>query len=72
MSDIRQRNLEEMRRLLDTKELSSMTGVPERTFDQYAYQGRGPAFSKLGKHRRYRLEDVEAWINSNRHGGGDA
>ena len=58
-----------MKPLLDTSTLSAMTGIPERTFDQYAYQGKLPAFIKLGRHRRYRPEDVEAWLAANRHGG---
>lgn len=56
-------------KLLDTKTLSAETGIPERTFDQYAYLGKGPAFIKIGRHRRYRPEDVDAWLVANRHGG---
>jgi excisionase family DNA binding protein len=55
--------------LIDTVTLARRTGIPERTFDQYAYQGKGPAFIKIGRHRRYRPEDVDAWLESNRRGG---
>ncbi len=55
--------------LIDTRELSAMTQIPERTFDQYAYLGSGPAYIKIGRHRRYKMEDVEAWLESKRRGG---
>lgn len=59
-----------MQPLIDTATLSEQTGLPQRTFDQYAYLGKGgPAFIKIGRHRRYRPEDVEAWLESNRRGG---
>jgi excisionase family DNA binding protein len=37
-------------------------GVPLRTLDQWAYWGTGPAYSKIGRHRRYRWEDVERYV----------
>ena len=56
-------------KLLSKEDLEEQTGIPARTFDQYAYRGVGPAYVKLGRHRRYRPEDVEAWIDANRRGG---
>lgn len=58
-----------MERLLDSAELAGKVNVPERTLDQWAYLGKGPAFVKIGRHRRYREADVEAWLAANRHGG---
>lgn len=55
--------------LLDSRELSKRLGIPVRTTDQWAYLGKGPAFIKVGRYRRYRSEDVEAWLDANRHGG---
>jgi predicted site-specific integrase-resolvase len=43
--------------------------VPEQTLAQWRYLGKGPAFIKVGRHVRYRDEDVEAWLEANRHGG---
>ncbi len=50
--------------LKDTLKLDSV-----RTLDQWAYLGKGPAFVKVGRHRRYRTEDVERWLEANRRGG---
>lgn len=33
-----------------------------KTLDAWAYRGIGPKYVKVGKHRRYRPEDVQAWI----------
>ncbi|MGI9051049.1 MAG: helix-turn-helix transcriptional regulator [Ilumatobacteraceae bacterium] len=35
-----------------------------RTLDQWAYQGLGPRFVKVGRHRRYRPADVLAWLEA--------
>jgi len=59
-------------KLLSKEDLEVMTGIPARTFDQYAYRGIGPEYVKLGRHRRYRPEAVEAWVNANTHRVGDA
>ena len=59
-------------KLLTTQDLETMTGIPARTFDQYAYRGIGPEYVKLGRHRRYRPEAIEAWVNANTRGGPDA
>jgi hypothetical protein len=49
--------------------LSAMTGIPERTLDDWAYKGVGPPFVKAGSLRRYLMDDVYEWIAANRHGG---
>lgn len=58
--------------LLTSAEVSEWLGVPRRTLDQWAYLGRGPAYVKAGQARRYDQRDVQAWIDSQRHGGPDA
>ena len=58
-----------MKRMLSSSELSEMTQIPERTLDQWAYLRKGPAFVKIGRHRRYRESDVEAWLAASTHGG---
>ena len=55
--------------LLDTPRLAEELGVPQRTVDQWAYLGKGPAFIKVGRHRRYRRIDIDAWLDAHRHGG---
>ena len=58
-----------LRDLIDSPTLAQTLDIPERTLDQWAYLHKGPAFVRVGRHRRYRPEDVEAWIDANRHGG---
>lgn len=55
--------------LWDTPTTAAFLDVPEATLDQWAYRGRGPAFSKVGRFRRYRQHDVEAYVDANRRVG---
>jgi hypothetical protein len=56
--------------LMDTPTTAGYLNVPPATLDQWAYRGTGPKWSKVGRHRRYRLADVDAWLLEQR-GGGD-
>jgi hypothetical protein len=58
-----------MQRLMDSNELSELIVVPPRTLDSWAYRGIGPAYVRVGKYRRYRVEDVERWLADNVRGG---
>jgi excisionase family DNA binding protein len=51
-------------RLLSSAEVADLMQIPVRTLDQWAYLHRGPAFIRVGRYRRYRLTDVETWLNS--------
>ena len=57
--------------LLDSQQLAGELRIPRRTLDQWAYRKTGPAFIRVGRHRRYRRADVEAWLDSQTHGGGE-
>lgn len=46
-------------------DLSDRWGIPAPTLAGWRYQGKGPAFFRLGGHVRYRLEDVEAYEAAN-------
>lgn len=48
-------------RHLTPEDLAEREGVPVATIYQWNYRGGGPAFIKVGKHVRYRIEDVMAW-----------
>lgn len=50
--------------LLTPDEVSDYLGVPLGTLANWRYQGRGPAFVRLGRHVRYRATDVAEWISS--------
>lgn len=50
--------------LMNTKELAGYLGVAVSTIRQYRLDGKGPQYIKLGHLVRYRLFDVEAWLES--------
>ncbi len=59
-----------MTNLLTSEELAAMLGgIPVRTLDQWAYRKVGPSYVKCGRHRRYRPQDVERWLDSQTRGG---
>jgi len=51
-------------KLLNTKELAEYLGVAVSTIMQYRLDGRGPTYIKIGHLVRYRIEDVEAWLET--------
>lgn len=56
--------------LLSSKEVAKRLGVRPKTMDTWAYEGRGPDYTRMGRLRKYKRADVEAYIESNmvRHG----
>jgi len=56
------------RALATSSEVATFLGVPPKTLDQWAYQGIGPRWSKVGRYRRYRWADVEKWLDKNASG----
>lgn len=50
--------------LMSPEDVSAYLGVPEGTLANWRYQGRGPAFLRVGRHVRYRAEDVAEWIGA--------
>ena len=46
--------------------------VPLRTLDQWRYLGKGPRFIKVGRHVRYRRDDVDRWLDQQASGTPDA
>jgi excisionase family DNA binding protein len=53
----------ELRRLLSADEVAEFLGVPVRTLYQWRYKGAGPVGVRVGRHLRYRVTDIEAWID---------
>ncbi len=47
---------------LSHSETASYLGIPEATLYALEYKGTGPRSYKIGRHRKYRLTDIEAWI----------
>lgn len=52
-----------------TDDLSAFLSIPKPTLEKWRHQGDGPAYIRLGKHVRYRSEDVEAWLAAQQRGG---
>lgn len=52
-------------RLWTVEETSYYLGVPVATLYYWRCRGEGPAACKLGRHLRYRAEDVSAWVAAN-------
>ena len=50
--------------LLDEREVSIVTGVPQKTLQYWRFTGASfaPKFIKLGKRVYYRKEELEQWL----------
>jgi predicted DNA-binding transcriptional regulator AlpA len=51
------------RALAKPPEVAAFLGVPEKTLTQWRYLRKGPRWSPVGRHVRYRWEDVEKWLD---------
>ncbi len=51
-----------MDKLLTTNQLADYLGVAVSTILQYRATGTGPQYIKLGHLVRYRISDIEAWL----------
>lgn len=58
-------NSEQLDRLLSLRETAEYLGVTEHTIYQWRYQGTGPTGLKVGGRVRYRLSEIEAWLDAN-------
>lgn len=52
--------------LLKTKAAAKHLNQRERTLETWRYQGRGPVFHVIGRSIRYKLSDLNAYVNSGR------
>lgn len=53
-----------IRRLWTTEDVSAYLGIPVGTLYQWRCKGYGPPGKRMGKHVRYRPEDVREWVDS--------
>ncbi|MBV5337705.1 MAG: helix-turn-helix domain-containing protein [Deltaproteobacteria bacterium] len=51
--------------LVDEKRASELVGINLTTLQFFRRRGSGPAFVKLGRLIRYRIADIEDWIDKN-------
>lgn len=50
---------------------ASLIGVEKQTLSNWRCEGKGPKYVRLSANRVvYKLEDIEAWVNEYRVGGG--
>ncbi len=55
--------------MLDKIEAAALIGVKPRTLDRWSTENKGPVFRRVGRLRRYRLDDIERFISSRPTGG---
>jgi excisionase family DNA binding protein len=49
--------------LLSTQDLAEYLDIPLATLYAWRYRGDGPPSFRVGRHLRYRISDVEQWID---------
>lgn len=54
--------MELLDRLLTVEDLAKYLDVPVATIYAWRYRRQGPAGFRVGRHLRFRLSDVETWI----------
>lgn len=59
---------EERGDLLTRSEVARELKVPVATLAQWAYQGTGPTFYRIGRHVRYSLVELDRWLETRRAG----
>lgn len=52
-----------LERLIGPEEISERWGISIRTVYSWRATQKGPPAARIGKHLRYRLKDVEAWLD---------
>jgi predicted DNA-binding transcriptional regulator AlpA len=53
-------------RLWTIEEVSYFLGIPIATLYYWRTRREGPACSRVGRHLRYRIEDVTTWVEQHR------
>lgn len=50
--------------LLSADEVASFLSVPVKTLYQWRHKGTGPKGIRVGRHLRYRRQELDAWLDS--------
>lgn len=50
--------------LMTAEDLSTYLAIPLKTVYRWSYRGEGPRSLKVGRHLRYRAQDVDEWLQS--------
>jgi excisionase family DNA binding protein len=51
-------------KLLTQKEVAHQLGISERTLERHRVTGTGPRWARLGRLVRYRVSDLEQWVEA--------
>jgi len=54
---------------LSREEVAGRLKLPVKTLAQWASQGKGPRYSKIGRFARYKMSDLIEWENAQATGG---
>ncbi|SEC95136.1 DNA binding domain-containing protein, excisionase family [Amycolatopsis tolypomycina] len=52
------------RPLATPSQLAEYLGIPEATLSQWRARGKGPKWTRVGRHVRYRWSEVDAWLDT--------
>ncbi len=55
-----------MTKLITSEELSKILRIPKRTIYKFAKEGQIPGVIRIGKHWRFRADEIEQWIHEQR------
>ena len=61
---ISQETINRVSNLLDTTQAAALLGINKNTLEIWRVQGRSPKFLKIGRNVRYRLSDIEAFLEN--------
>lgn len=50
--------------LLSVDEVAEYLQIPRGTLANWRYQGIGPTYIRVGRHVRYRANDVDDWLDA--------
>jgi predicted site-specific integrase-resolvase len=53
-------------KLLNRQQLCDAVGISYRTAEMWAHQGRGPKVTRIGKRAFYHVDDIAAFVESQR------
>lgn len=63
LAELEAREAAGRRPIATPSETAQYLQIPLRTLGQWRYTGDGPRFLRIGRHVRYRWEDIDAWLN---------
>lgn len=55
-----------MQEMISAQRLAALLELPIATIYTWRSRGQGPIGYRVGRHVRYRMEDVEAWLATQR------